>query len=164
LALWDVKADPERTGVFFEWWNWGCDCTSMEWPHFWWRPERVPGLDPASCLQLLRIMENKLTNKTRFASSCRLHVEIGWGRGLSGHPVCLARTRKPARQSANRQTPIRVPWHPNSGVDGCWIILETISMNKPLIITIRPSFVSARPWPLLIGRPLMLNPNLFRIW
>jgi hypothetical protein len=36
---------------------------------------------------LLRMMENILANETRFASSSRLHVEIGIGLVISWHPV-----------------------------------------------------------------------------
>jgi hypothetical protein len=35
-------------------------------------------------------MESILANKPRFASSGRLHVEIGMGPGLSGHPVSIS--------------------------------------------------------------------------
>jgi hypothetical protein len=50
LVLWGFKADSERSRVFLEWWNWGRDCTNLEWPHFWRRPERLPVLDPAFCM------------------------------------------------------------------------------------------------------------------
>jgi hypothetical protein len=86
-ALWHVTADPERSRVFLEWWNWGRLCTSMKSPHFWRRPEHIPGLDPASCLggwEWWTVYERIKQCSLPYVD-CTL--KLGWGWGLSGHPL-----------------------------------------------------------------------------